>query len=91
MKKSILYIIVGLGMLVLPGCFGTYGVVRPHSVIYTTHVHTPRTHTHRHHRHHYHSHKYHRHHRHYVKKPKVVVKRYYNNGKLKRRVIRRNY
>ena len=91
MRKTILYIIAGLSMLVLPGCFGIYGVARPHGVIYTTHTHTPRTHVH-HHRYHgnrYHGHRYHRHH---AQRPgKVVVRRYYHNGRLKRRVIRRQY
>ena len=38
MEKCILYIVAGFGMFLTPGCYGGYGVITPHRVVYTSHL-----------------------------------------------------
>ena len=84
MEKCILYIVAGFGIFLTPGCYSEYEVIRPHRVIYTTHM--PDTYVHRgyyrshhhrwefwrphktHRRHHVIRHKRHRHNKHVYKR-----------------------
>ena len=93
MKKCILYVIAGLSMIFLPGCFGVYGVVVPHRVVYTSH--TPRPKVHVHHHRHYHKRRVivrvrpRTRHRHVYKRNTynrtVIHRHYYNNGAKNKR------
>jgi len=96
MKKCILYIIAGLSMIFLPGCFGAYGVITPHRVVYTSPVYVPRARVY-HPRHHYkrriirhHQHRQYRHHRTIVR-PRIRHRHIYKRNVYNRTTIHRHY
>ena len=92
----VLYVLIAVLLFALPGCHVGYGVVRPHHVVYTSHTPHYRVHTTRETHRYQHPQRHRRHHhyrgRHHTITPRSrTVKRYYRNGRLKRRTIRRNY
>ena len=102
MEKCILYIVAGFGIVLTPGCYSEYGVIRQHRVVYTTHipdVYVQRPYRHRHARWRFwrpyktprkHLKRQHKHlHKRNVYNKTVINRHYYGNSSSKNRNHRR--